>query len=393
MYKSLFARRAAVAALAIFLAFAVSPRVSLAQDDTLDPERTEAERLFSQGKLLAALPILERIILTYPNDAELWAKFGMAIISNSASLNDPDGRKEEQERGVKALKRAKQLGTENVRALDMLDQFEKASGFDNFVSDNPEVEKALREGEAFFGRGEYDEAFKAYERAYTLDPKNYQAVLYMGDCYYARKMYAEAEPWFAKAVEIDPNRETAQRYWGDALLNQRRLPEARDRFIEAIIASPWERLSWSSLDRWADAAKKDLYFIQVAPPGAEIGGPIEIKDRLLREDDGTINWREYTRTRSRLDPLGGSSPKLEDDVAAYRSVADAFRKELKAGKIRYPDPGLVNLLRLVDDGFLEAYVFIVRPYDHYKASYASYREKNRKVLRDFILRYVVEWYD
>lgn len=68
-----------------------------AQDE--DPDREEAVRLIDENKYLEALPILERIILSYPDDAELWAHFGVAIISNSVTLTTPEERKEEQERG------------------------------------------------------------------------------------------------------------------------------------------------------------------------------------------------------------------------------------------------------------------------------------------------------
>lgn len=383
-------RKTALAGLAAVLIFLSIPSAALAQDEDEDPDRAEAISLIEENKYLEALPILERIILSYPNDAELWAHFGIALITNSTVLLTPEERKAEQEKAIKALKRAKQLGTENDRALDLLEQFENADGSDNFMSDNPEVEKALREGEAFFGRGEYDAAFKAYERAHKLDPKSYEAVLFMGDCFYAQKKYAEAEPWFAKAVALDPDREMAHRFWGDALLSQEKYGEARDRFVDAVIAEPYSRMGWSSLARWAEATETELGVYQIVPPGNEDGGPIEIDAGLLKAEDGTIHWKEYSKALNSSPTVSSVPlPKFADDIAAWRSVAASFRKDLKAGKIKYPDHNLVNLIRLDDLGLLETYVLLVRPQDHYGEDYVAYRDKNRDKIRTFILRFVI----
>jgi len=378
---------------AAFVLIAFFAAVPVAAQDDADPDREEAVRLMDENKYLDALPILEKIILNYPNDAELWAQFGIALISNSVVLTTPEERREEQLRGIKALKRALQLGTDNQRALDLLDQFADADGTDNFVTADPEVEKALREGEAFFGRGDYENAFKSYERAHKLDPKNYEAVLFMGDCFYARQRYAESEVWFAKAVELDPEREMAYRFWGDALFFQDKLDEAREKFIEAAIADPYGRMGWTGLDRWAEASKATMAFPAIIPPGNELGGAVEIKESLLKTEDGTHHWLEYSRAIDKLEPGNVTStaprPEFRTDVAAWRSVAAAFRKDLKAGKIKYPDPGLVTLLKIEDDGFLEAYILFIRPYDHFGDEYIKYRKANKDKLKAFILRYVL----
>lgn len=388
MSKSLLRPAAAALILAVLL---VVPGVR-AQDDAALAEREEAVRLINENKYLDALPILERIILYFPDDAELWAQFGIAIMANSVVLETPEERKAEQERGLKALKRAEQLGTDNDRALDLLEQFENADGQDNFVSDDPEVEKALREGESFFGRGDYENALKAYERAHKLDPKNYEAVLFIGDCFYAQKKYAESEPWFAKAAELDPDREMAYRFWGDALLFQEKYKEAKGKFIEAVVADPYGRMGWSSLNGWAETAEKEFSFYPVIPPGNEVGGEIEIKPSEFRKDDGTEHWAEYDKTLKALSAkaaAGERLPRFRDDVEAWRAVAAAFRKDLKAGKIKYPDYGLVNLVRIDDEGLLESYVLLIRPHDHYGDDYVEYRNANRAKIRTFIEKYIV----
>ncbi|MEZ5427307.1 MAG: tetratricopeptide repeat protein [Pyrinomonadaceae bacterium] len=371
-------------ALRFFLILGLIPAsvgLAPAQRESAETQKDQAMELIGQGRYIDALPILEKIILSYPDDAELWAQFGLAIIVNASTVADTELRKEQHTRGVKALERAKQLGTENVRALDLLDQFKNNEGADNFIDENPEVEKALREGEAFFGRGDFDSAFESYEKAYKLNPKSYEATLFMGDSRYSQKRYAEAEIWFAKATVLDPNREMAFRFWGDALMHQRKFSEARDKFIEAMIASPYSRMTWETLRNWGENVGREFSPYDITPPGNALGGELKIDEKLLRADDGTDLWKIYKEAVGHK-----SSVSFAEETAVWRKLAGAMRLGLKEGRIKYPDSGLVNLVRIDDEGFIEPYILLMRPRENFGEAYEGYREKNREKLRLFIIK-------
>ncbi len=371
------------------LSFASS---SFAQDKTLAQLTKEARELVDENRYIDALPLLEQIILSYPNNAEMWADFGIALVTNASTLTDTGERKKEMERGVKALQRAKQLGTENTKALYFLDQFEDFDGTDNFSNKNPAVEKALREGEAHFGRGEYDQAFIAYERAYKLDPKNYEAVLFMGDCFYAQKKYKESEPYFLKAIEIDPEMETAYRFLGDALLYQNRDQEALERFLDGLIVAPFSRMSWDSIQRWAGKTETDYSLVEIIPPGNEAYGSLKINESLLKAENGTDKWKLYNETVKAQMTSKAASKKdftLVDEVRAWKKVADAFRKDIKNGKIKYPDQNLINLTKLDDKGLLEPYILLIRPQDTFGDDYDAYRKQHPQKIKQFVKEYIL----
>ncbi|HSK70157.1 MAG TPA: tetratricopeptide repeat protein [Pyrinomonadaceae bacterium] len=363
-------------------------------DTDLDAKRTEALKLVDANRYLDAFPILEKIAPAFPKDAELWAHFGIAIMQNAITSNDPETRKKELVRGLLVLNKAKQLGTKNVVALNILDQIPSDSDFeDNLTDENPEVSKALREGEAFFGRGEYDKAFAAYEKAYKLNPKSYEAVLFMGDSLYAQKKFKESEPWFAKAAGIDPNREQAHRFWGDALLFQKKYKEALDKYAEAMIAEPFSRMIWNALNRWAEESGTNVTLLKIAPPGNEAGGEIKVDEAKLKAEDGTIHWKLYNDTRrSQVIAKAGKNLRhtLADEAAAWRKVAEAARRDIKAGKIKYPDQNLVNLIKIDDAGLLEPYILILRAQEDFSEDFLNYREKNRLKLKQFIIEYMLD---
>lgn len=380
------------ASLCIIFALAVCVSAQ-AKPAAAEAQKAEAIKLIDQNRYIDALAILEKIAPLYPNDAEVQANFGVAVMVNSVTLTTPEARKKERVRGLQILAKAKRLGTEDTKALHFLDNFPADGGEDdNFTSDNPEVEKALREGEAFFGRGDYDKAFAAYEKAYKLNPKSYEAALFMGDSLYAQRKYKESEIWFAKAVEIEPNREMAHRFWGDALLGQKKIVEARDRFVEALIAEPFSRMSWENLSKWSAAAETNLTPVEIAPPGNEPIGEIKIDEKLLKTEDGTIHWKLY-RTAREVQFLDKTIKKqrytLADEAAAWRKTAEAARRDLKAGKLKYPDKSLVNLVKLDDDGSLEPYILLLRPSESFGEDFIDYREKNRARLKRFIIEYII----
>ncbi|HEV7642649.1 MAG TPA: tetratricopeptide repeat protein [Pyrinomonadaceae bacterium] len=363
-----------------------------------DPELAQALEFIRTGRHLNALPLLEKAAPRYPNDAEVQAHFGVAILLNSVTVKDEEQRRKEFVRGSEILRKAKKLGTENVTALHFLDKIEAGMQVDvGFSTSNKDVEDAIREGESFFGRGEYEKAFTAYKRAYDLDPENYEAAVFAGDCYYSLKRYKESEAWFAKAVSIDKNNEVAYRFWGDALLYQKKIPEAVEKFADAIIAEPDSRLAWGRF--WETvrehAPRKSSPFISA--PGSEESDSylIVIDPKLLKADDGTANWASFTQTRERQKKdfekaANGRkfAPTVSEDVQALKSVAVAVNLQLKNKKIVKLDPYLENLLKLNELDLLDAYVILYQHNGNESPEYQEYRQKNWHKLRQFLVEYI-----
>jgi len=65
---------------------------------------------------------------------------------------------------------------------------------DIHFSDNPEVEQAMRSGEAAFSRHNFDEAIQYYSAALKLEPKNYSAALFIANAYDRKNDFASVVP-------------------------------------------------------------------------------------------------------------------------------------------------------------------------------------------------------
>jgi len=141
--------------------------------------------------------------------------WGVTTLSYSQTLTDPDLRKKGRVRARGFLIKTQQLG-DNSNLLQVLLGMIPEDGGDDTFSPRKEVNDVMQQAEADFSRGDFDKAREGYLRALLLDPKNYEAALFMGDVYFKQHVNGSAGDWFARAVEIDPTRETAYRYWGDA---------------------------------------------------------------------------------------------------------------------------------------------------------------------------------
>ena len=385
----------------IFLnAFVLIALVVSAFAQVQDPERRRAFELYDANNLTAALPLLEKLATANPNDVAVLSRLGFAIYAGSSTEKDPAARNRLRQRARDTLLRARSLGDNSNLTNMALDALESPDSTNVPFSRIQAAEAAIREGEAAFVRGDMDQAIAAYRRALESDPRLYDAALYAGDAEF-KKAHNSSDPnfrndhfnaagvWFAKAISINPNRETAYRYWGDALDAQGKMVEARDKFVEAIIADPYNRNTYVGLTQWAQRHKAQLGHPKIEPPN----GPT-----AANSADGSSNWTAYTSTRAAWlkTEFFKNYPaekeyrhSLKEEASALSSVAAACARDLQAGKVKTLEPSLTILVKLAQDGFLEAYVLFARPDQGIARDYAAYRAVAREKLKQYWLNVVI----
>jgi tetratricopeptide (TPR) repeat protein len=376
-------------------------------------ERQRAMALYDQNKFADAIPIFERLVKVKADDVDVWERLGWATVVVSGSIPDPAQRKSARERARMAFRRAQELGDDSNLLKQGLQTLAGPDPAELTFSLNKEADAAMREGEAAHARGDLDGALAKYRRALEFDPKLYEAALFAGDMEF-KKGYTSTDPqyrsaafdrsgtWFAKAIAIDANRETAYRYWGDALDAQGKIIEARDKFVEAIIADPYNRNPYLGLTQWAQRHKARLGHPKIEPPTPPTsqGGQttINIDPRTLNSTDGSNNWLMYSLTRaawSKSDFFKNYPAEkayrhsLKEEAAALRMVAEACAKDLQSGKVKTLEPSLAMLVKLNEDGFLEAYVLFAHPDEAVAREYSAYRAANREKLKQYWLNVVI----
>ncbi len=379
--------------------------LSATQAQTSDgiPElKQRVAELMRQTKYTEALPLLERLVIAEPDDAETNYNLGSALLGQAANTKDAEARKAIRVRARNAFKRSKELGINqpNVGAMIAGLPLDGADGPD--FSKNFEANALMEEAEGLFSQGKMDEALRDYQKALALDPKLYHAALFCGDVFMEKQDFDQAEVWYQKAIQIDPNRETAYRYSATPFMKRNRYNEARDRYVEAFIVEPYSRFARAGLIQWAQATGT-----QLANPSIDIPTNVSFDEKgdarinldagalMGGKDDGSFAWISYGATRSiwHKEKFARTFPNEKTYRHSLAEEADALRSVLAAAtadkKSKGLSPSLTKLKKLDQQGLLEAYLLMARADDGIAVDHPAYLKDNRDKLRRYVMEYVL----
>ena len=366
-----------------------------------NPERDHAFELYQRGKMVDAMPLLEKLAADNPKDFSLMEAWGVSVLNYAQTLSDLDLRKKARARAHSILLKAQQLGDTSDLLQTLLRSLPSDGSFTAF-SQKQEVEVAMQQGEADFARGDLDRARQGYLRAYLLDPQQYYAALFIGDSYFKQQQPVFAGEWFSTANKIDPNIETAYRYWGDALMGEGELEEARTRYIEAVIADPYNANSWMGVKNWLTRTRLQLNWLKLKDRVA-----VEVKDgktnvtldsSLSKDDPALGGWlsygmsralwmrekfsKEYPNESSYRHSLREETEALHVFIAVVREVSAKQKRDLSG-------TDLDTLAKIEQAGLLEPFVLLNRADDGVAKDYPGYRAENRDKIKQYLNEFVV----
>ncbi|HZG51063.1 MAG TPA: tetratricopeptide repeat protein [Pyrinomonadaceae bacterium] len=399
--RSLAVPAAVLSALALLAG--IAPPALFAQGAAnFEAEKRRAIQLIENTKATEALPILERLSNSHPEDGQVMFYFGFALLAHSNTLKEASARKQSRIRARAAMLKARESGYRSPLLESILEGIPADGGEETKYSANNEADAAMHEGEAAFVKGNLDAALAAYQRALALDPKLYSAALFAGDMYFKKGQPFKAAEWYERAIAIDPDRETAYRYSASPLMEAGKIEEARSRYVEAFIAEPFNRLARAGLIRWGEAAG-----VQLAHPDINVPTDVTpLKDNKMTinispdsvgKDDGSAAWVMYGIVRAgwAMTKFAKEFPgekeyrhTLREEADALRAVVESVKTQTKERKIKTLDPSLARLVKLHDEGLLEAYILFARIDQGIAQDYAEYRKTNRDKLRRYLMEYV-----
>jgi tetratricopeptide (TPR) repeat protein len=355
--------------------------------------------LFSEGKRLEALPLLEDLAQKNPQDSDVLVALAASLVEHAATLADSSAAAKERFRARDLLQRAWGLGITSPLAENLRQLLEElpTSGAIKF-SDNPAVEQAMNAGEAAFARRDFDEALKDYSKALDLEPSNYSAALFTGNTYDKQNNFPKASEWYERAILLDPNIETAYRYYADMLAKQGYMARARSMLIHGAVAEPYNKIVWREIRAWAtiNHTAFNIVFVAIPLPEKAVATPSKQPAELLPA------WRIYYSVKEDW-KKGGQFQKqfpqepeyrhslLEESnaLAAAAQVLDKLKHDPKSAQQVAENPSANLLLKLRDAGLLDAYVLFSLGDDEIARDYGSYRSKNRHKLECYMDNFVM----
>jgi len=372
------------------------------EDEATKALRLKAVDLYRRGKFVDAMPLLERLAAIHPSDFVVKEHWAYCILQDSATLTDPDARK-------RARLQARALGLEAKKQGDHGEMLEvllsiPEDGSEPKFSERKDVDDAMKAAEASFAKGDLDKAREGYLHVLELDPKNYDAAVFVGDVYFKEHAYNSAGEWFAHAIKINPDRETAYRYWGDARAAAGKNEEAREKYINAVIAEPYNRPPWSALRQWADRVNQPFHAILLENKSSAKteGGKttVTIDEHSLKQDSPeAAGWIAYSGThltwqqgKFKKEFPGESTYRrsLKEETEALDAMVKVLAPEVatqkKAEKL---DPSLLALIQIDHNGLLESFVLLNRADREIALDFPAYRAANRDQLYRYVDQYVL----
>ena len=386
----------------ILLCLAAAAKAEFSADaiDVNDPDRKQAFQLYKQHNMPEAANLLEKVVAKHPTDVAAQEAFGVALVGRAGTQTDVEKARADRLSARRALLRAKELGDTSDLCRILLAQIPE-TGEPAQLSTKPEVDTALKAGEAAFAKGAWQEAIAAYTGAWDLD-HNWPAALYLGDTYYAMQDMQRAGEWFAKAIELQPDREQAYRYWGDALLTQGKMKEARLKYIEGVVADPYNAASMAGLRKWLtknNLAWKKIPITLPQGPSVDENGKtsITVDASMLAKPDAGAAWIGYSAMRAtfRKDQFPKVFPEaktyrhsLAEEEYALSSVVLIYRETSK-NKPKSTDSSLDLLAKFKDEEMLAPFVLLTHADEGIAEDYNTYRAAHRDKLIAFLDRYLV----
>ncbi len=390
-------RRVISTLLTLVLLFVAASRVASAQTPVPTPGMSVAEAtakaslLLDQERYAEAVPYIAIIVKASPDDPDGHGIYGLALAIGSKQVSDPETAKKYSTEGLSELQLAKKLGSKRPE-IDQLISI--LTGESPGASKRP-GDEFFTQAEAAFARSEYAEALKLYKKALDLDPKNYQAALYMGDCYTSMQDWENAEKAYQAAIAIDPSRETAYRYSGTPLMKQKKYDAARDRYIEAYITEPYNPMSTRGINQWASITGAKVGHPEIDVPSFKYdagGKPTTVmKEGSLAE--GSKAWVAYSLTRDKWhkERFKAVFPKETAYRHSLQEETEALRETLKyARDNKLSHPHLELLQKIDNDGLLEAFVLLSTADDDLANEYPAYLASNRPKLRQYVSTYLIK---
>lgn len=385
---------------------AVRPRAAFAQAQQKDDPATAVLRqqaldLYHEGKFVDAMPLLEQLSTVNPKDYVVKEHWAYCILEYSKTLTDPQARKSARMQARTVALEAQKDGDQSDLMQELISIPE--DGSETKFSERADVDNAMKAAEAERVNGNLDKARAGYLHVLELDPKNYDATVYVGDVYFSERAYNNAGEWFAKAVQLDPNREMAYRFWGDALAAMSKNDAAREKYINAVIAQPYNRASWLALRQWADRVKQPFNSILLENKSSAKTDngktTVTLDEHSLQGNAESAAWVAYGGTRV-VWQQGKFKKEYPTETVYRRSLkeeADALNSmvnvlapeaasEKKAAKL---DPNLLELIQIDHEGLLESFVLLNRADREIARDYPGYRAEHRDKLYLYMDKFVL----
>jgi tetratricopeptide (TPR) repeat protein len=358
--------------------------------------------LLNAGKVAEAMDQLDQAIARDPKDPQpFWIKAQVhRELAKQTRGWAAAWHKECAEENAEAML---DLGLEKEAATNAMMLLQHLRDEERPVPAEPssEARRAFDEGEAAFGKQDWNAARKGYQQALKESPTFALAALYVGDSYFAEKRMEEAIPWFRPAADLNPHDPRAWRYMADAQSALGRKKEAEATMIAAVQVFPANRASWQPL-AWHRAAEGRRMTRLAFKPGVTVDWDKDGKQQIgiqASPEDPQAQTIWMLLASAILDTItletksdqgkasAGLRSRFQQERLFWEIGLKAYAEACQNAKTEPKDRVLRQFLVFQKDGQLDAAIFLLRYREAFRPDYEAWRKAHPGAVQAFLDRY------
>lgn len=239
-----------------------------------------------------------------------------------------------------------------------------------------EAWKYFNKAEVEFGKRNFEEAAKLYQKALDIEPQFYKAALYLGDCYYHMEYFMQAADKFEDAIKKFPKELEPRKYLVDALMEEEVYDKALGEAIATMAVYP--DLVMKAKLRNAARANGKRFSVDWVPRSVlpnKMALPPGVERYIAAEDtEPTGSWVDYVAA---FEKIKGDCD--EKGIIHQSKLTDAGYLEVYSWEQMLEnsdDPQLSDARKMEKLGYLDCYALITCfHYDFYE-QYLDFVAKN-----------------
>lgn len=339
---------------------------------------------YTAGKANAALAAWRESIKADPAASQPVSAIAHLFLSASLEAKSPERetyRKEAEQHARFALK----LDERDPMAMEVLRQLDDPAP-ERAYQPSAEVLKAMDEGEVLFTARDYAGARKHYARAFAMDPKYAQAVLFVGDTYYAEGKLVDAEPYFRRATELAPGYALGWRFLFDAQMGQDKLKDAQVSVLGALAARPSEQQNWLRLARLYSVWGQPLTKFNMVKGVSVEGTTINLDQDLPAAENMAwlaygLGLSTYDAKSEKGDKDAPNSPFLRE-LFAWDAAMEVLAQTKYKDKIK--DPALLQMATFHKAGQLKPAILTLLYREAFRNDFEAWKKAEPDGIKRFI---------
>lgn len=403
--------------ISLFLIFLLSGLTGFSQTNELEKKLEKAYELAKKDKLDEAEEYLEKLLSKEPSFGDGWdllAKIRYKRYQSSKSMDglfsgmtittkDKDGNEVKNDSLAKKMAEllasskpsktaySKFIYTARRATLESDDAYHCSFYIRSFLIDydvdtnvNKKALKYYSNAEEAFGKKNYNEAAKHYQRALEEQPSFYKASLYLGDSYYFLGNYVTAINSFKDCVQKFPRFLEPRKYLVDAYYKEKLYANAFDEAVKSMYVYP----DLSMRVKMEDAAFMNGKKVEIFGTARKVfPNQVKINSDLNLYTDKNFpkkseSWSHYTAAFDNVRKYCDDKGRLKSNPVTQAKYLEVYCWEEMLKKTA-DDRSLDEARKMQSLGYLDCYVLVsCFHYDIYD-QYLDFAEQNKERIVDY----------